>query len=416
MELKSEQKQIVKKLQEIVLANIVNCDDEVRKNALKQFKDVKFDVLSEIDLMEMGESPTVAAFFDERKKTIVINSSHINKPYFKHLLLHEMFHAYSFNNGKTGFYHIDSKKITINNNSTNKQSVFKINSQKLSMLNESATEFYATMFLDKKVLSYPLFIPVYANLSEVCGFDKLANLYFSNNATKLTEEVQSAFKLKDDSLAKKLFMQMDQCFNLQTGVTNEKLIVEIYKTLADMHIQKLNNEHGKVLTGEELVDLIDFDQMIDTSNISFDRVQKLNEVKSMLHNYVANYEYNNTKNNADEIKDNVDNFICKRFTFGRRADYDEYKQYFKNNLLDVFLYLDQNNSYIVDDYLLNDDLAVNEVLNFMHDDCKHVDLSNLSETEKEIFLNCILENKKHNINNPENHFRLTDVKKDFQFD
>ena len=415
MSLTDKQKQLIKKLQKVIMSNIVNCAENVRQNALKQFNDVKFKVLSEIDLMEMGEASSVGAFFDEKEKTIFINSSLLEKPFFEHLLLHEMFHAYTYNNRKTGFFDIETSQLAKQTQST-KQVVFEVYNQKYEMLNESATEFYATMFSDKKILSYSLFVPIYANLSENCGFDTLSNLYFANNTPKMIEQIKNVFHLKDDYLIKKLFMQMEQCFNLKTGETNNSLLVEMYKTLVDINIQKLNFVNNKKLTGNELIENINLDQIIDTKYISvFDKIQILNRIKLELNDYISDYIYKENLNNFETTKQMVDDFIFDRFVYGKKLNYGNYKEYFNNNLIDVILYLDQNITYKVDRYALNDNLAIIEVLNFMHNETNHIDISHLASKDKKVFLNSVMNNAKHNIGSPENHFCLSDIKKDFQF-
>ena len=408
-----QQNQIIKDLQNIILMNIVNCTEEVRKNAMQQFKNVKFEVLSEIDLIEMGESSTSAAFFDEDKNTIYINSMYINSTFFKHILLHEMFHAYSFNNKKTGFYYID--KVGIDKNVSNKKYICNITNKKFAMLNETATEYYAKMFSDKKAISYTRFVPVFEYLSQVCGYDNFSNLYFSNDSCKLIEVVKKSFKLNNDYLVKKLFMQMDECFNLSTGVTNKTLVPEIYKTLLEMQIQKLNAEYNKKINVEDLKSIINIDNIINIKDISDKNIKKdFCDLKSELQNYLQNYQYRDFSTKISEVKENVDNFICDRLLGNKSANYAGYKKYFTEHLVDVMLYLDQNNIYKIDNYNLHPDLPVNEFLNFMHDENKHINLSNLSNSDKQIFIKCVLNNCKHNIFNPHNHFYADDIKKDLQ--
>ena len=415
MNLTESQKQLVKKLQKVILANIVNCDDDVRMNVLKRFKDIKFNVVSEIDLLERGESPTIAAYLDHPTKTVIINSAYLNKPYFEHLLLHELFHAYSLNGEDTGFFTKEHNKI-VKTNKSGKQVVFEVELVKNSMMNEAATEFYATLFSDKEILSYPLFVPVYQNLSDVCGFDKLSNLYFSNNSAKMIEEIKNAYHLKDIYLIKKLFVQMDQCFDLMKGKTNNELIVEIYKTLVDMNIQKINFENEKTFASEELKWIVNLDSIIDVHSICSDeKLNIFNNIKKELKAYIENYDYKTEVDSFEKTKLMVDNFISDIFTFGKNSNYNEYKQYFKNNLVDVVRYLDQNVYYNFDGYTTNIDLPINEVLNFLKDENGRIDISHLSNQDKKVFINSILNNAKYNIKNAENYFSLADIKKDFHF-
>ena len=410
MNLTQEQKGIIKKLQKVVLANIVNCADDVRQNAIKQFKNVKFEIVSDIDLMEMGESPTVAAFFDESKNCIIINSMFLNSPHCEHILLHEMFHAYSFNGNKTGFYFVDNVHYKKNFSGRDHSCIIK--TKMFEMLNESATEFYATMFSDKKMISYVYFLPIYNNLSEVCGFDKLASLYFSNNAIKMLNLVKTSFKLKDNYLVKKLFMQMDQAFNVKTGETSKLLIVDMYKTLIDMHINKLNAENEKILTSTQLASLMDINKIVESKGLTkYEYVENFDELRNSLKNYIENYTVKTYINNMDEIKNKVDNFLCDRLLGNKTANFMEYKEYFSKHLLDCILYLDQNHIYKMDTYNLHSDLFVNEFLNFMHDENKHINLSNLNNNEKELFIKTIIYGKKHKIVNPEEHFYQDDLQK-----
>ena len=409
MNLTQKQNELVKKLQKVILTNIVNCSDETRKNAINQFKNVKFDVLSEIDLMEMGESASAAAFFDEDKNTIVINSAFINAKFFEHLLLHEMFHAYSFNNKKTGFYYKDD--VSYDKKFSNRLHNCKVSTKMFEMLNESATEFYATMFSDQKMVSYTFLLPIYGNLSEVCGFDKLANLYFSNNTTEMVNLVKESFHLKDDYLINKLFMQMDQSFNSKNGSTNKSYLSNVYRTLIDMHIEKLNAESGRKLSNSELCKSINVDKIIKSAgSLRYEDVFEFNNIKNNLESYIKNYSQTKNTINFDELKFKMDNFICDRLLGNKTANYAEYKEYFSKHLLDCILYLGQSHICKIDSYKLNPDLQINEFLNFMHDKNRHIDLSNLSNNDKELFIKSVLENKKHNVINPEKHFYDFDLK------
>ena len=403
MDLTQKQNEVIKKLQKLILTNIVTCSDKTRKNAINQFKNVKFEIMSEIDLTEMGESASVAAFFDESKNSITINSMYLDSLYFEHLLLHEMFHAYSFNNNKTGFYFIEN--VQYDKNFFNRCHNCTFVTKKFEMLNESATEFYATMFSDKKMVSYTFLLPIYGNLSEVCGFDKLLNLYFSNNTIAMLNLVKKSFHLKNDYLVNKLFMQMDQSFNIKTGLFNKSYIPYVYRTLIDMHIEKLNVEIGRKLSNSELCQLIDIDKIIKSAGLlRYDDINEFNIIENNLKNYIKNYNDPKKTIDFDELKFKMDNFICDRLLGNKTANYCEYKKYFSEHLLDCILYLGQSNICKIDSYRLNSDLQINEFLNFMHDKNKHIDLSNLSEGDKDLFIKIILENKKHNIINPEKHF------------
>ena len=60
----------IKELQKTVLANIVGCNEDIKKNALEQIKNVKFQALTEEQLADKGENNTVVAYFSEDKNTI----------------------------------------------------------------------------------------------------------------------------------------------------------------------------------------------------------------------------------------------------------------------------------------------------------------------------------------------------------
>lgn len=399
----------IKELQNIVLMNIVNCSSDIRRNALKQFKDVKIEVISEIELAEQGVNSTVAAFFDENKNKIFFNTSFIRMPYFKHVLLHEMFHAYSYCNLKTGFYSQDAYNITVlaNENKNNKCLVFNNNCE---MFNEAATEYYASIFSDKRILSYGYFIPIYSTLCNVCGYDKLLNCYFSNNKDKLVNEIKSAFHLEDDYLIKKLFMQMDQCFNLENCKTNTKMITEAYKTLIDMFVKKANYDQTKKINKNKLCSLINIDNILNIKELySNNSTDKFNQINTELKTYLKNYKYKTYKDNFSDIKAVVDNFVYERLLGCKNINSKFYKDYFYKNLSNVMLYLDQTNLYNIDGKYINADLPINEFLIFMHDKNRHIDLSNVSKDDKELFIKSIVTNCKHYIVDPKKHFYSEDL-------
>ena len=285
------------------------------------------------------------------------------------------------------------------------------------MLNESATEYYASMFDGKYPIAYTMFVPIYAHLSDVCGFEKLMTLYFSNNHEKFIQTITDSYHLKDDYLATKLFMQMEQSYNLQSGQQNLVGLREAYKTLLQMNIEKVCYEFGNELTTQDLLEKIDCSKIIGLNNVGNSRAREfLKYVQNSMEDYLKDYSNKPVENDFNKIAKTVDEFVFHRLNVTKNIDYNTYKEFFRENLCDVLLYLDQNQLYNFENYFVNNDLAINEVLNFIHDENGHINLSHLSKEDKHNAVNMIANNCKHNITNIKNQLYISDVMNEMEIE
>ena len=165
-----KQKKQIKKIQKLILANVIACESDVRPSIISRFKEVKYRFLTEQELADEKLATTVAAFFDELTDEICFKPNFSDNKIFEHILLHEMIHAHSYKNGYSGLNYVDKRAIDEKNFVMEKRN---------QMIDESATEFYASMFDGSSPMSYIMFVPIYAHLSDVCGYEKLMTLYFS---------------------------------------------------------------------------------------------------------------------------------------------------------------------------------------------------------------------------------------------
>ena len=406
MDFTNEQKEMVKKLQKVMLANVLYCNDDVRPSIIAKFKDVKYRFLTKEEFEEKELSKSIAAFFSPKNNEICINpNNRLNDREFQQILLHEMLHAHSFGGKTTGLSFEENRDVT------NSEYV---NHFKFRMIDECATEFFTSSFLNKSMLSYKKFVPIFASLSNVCGYEKFMTYYFTNNHKKFVEAIMESYHLKDDYLINKLFMQMDQCFNLEKGFENSVLLKEAYKTLCEINIQKLNFENGKKLSNEELLSKMDLNQILNIFETKdWETAEYLRDIKKDLKQFVKNY-VPQKQTDFKQVEKTVVSFVLDRLNCNKNANYDEYKKYFQNNLCDVLLYLDQNITFNVNNYGLSNDLAINEVLNFLHDESNHINLSNYSKDEKHYIVNSIMQNCKHNITKLDNQLYYADVMTEFE--
>ena len=403
MEFTNEQKELIKKLQKLILSNVICCESDVRPNIISRFKEVNYRNLTEKEMKELNVPDTAAGYFEILTDSICINPKLANANNFEHILLHEMLHAHSYDKQfGTGYSYVTMQETSKFDNVIVKRHNI--------LINEAATEYYASVFKNEPTISYQLLIPIYQHFSDVCGFEKLMTYYFSNDYKKLYETIVDKYHLKDDYLVKKLFMQIEQGFDYKTSSVNWPALVETYQTLVEINIQKLNFENGTKLNNTELLEKLNFNKILsinDEINVSVAKYLEL--IKKNMKKYIFTRKDYEEKIDFDLISTIVDNFVFHRLNATKDVDYQLYKNFFNDNLCDVLLYLDQNVEYIFDGHAMNPDLAINEVLSFLRDERGIISLKHLSKNERHRFVNLYVNNCKHDIHNFEKQIDIADI-------
>ena len=252
----------IRRLQQVLLENTSTLSDKLRSEIYSRFNDVRYFL---VDFNDDNYSNNTLAYYSNSDGNIYLMDKNyhvaeknlsqrekerllatISNPITDVVILHEMIHSVTrrydpfsvINNVCLGYR---TKKIghSFTGNT-------KITFQDNIALNEGATEFYAQKFLNAESGNYVFYVQLYKILSNVCGYEKLKEAYFSSDINKFKGVVKDAFHLKDDVLIEKLLQQMDivQRFAEQTHSVSEylPLVTNCFRTLTEMQINKMKVE------------------------------------------------------------------------------------------------------------------------------------------------------------------------------
>ena len=65
MEFTKEQKRQIKKLQKLMLANVIGCKSDIRPDIIKVFKTVKYRSITDEEMKQLELADSISALFDE---------------------------------------------------------------------------------------------------------------------------------------------------------------------------------------------------------------------------------------------------------------------------------------------------------------------------------------------------------------
>ena len=252
---------IVKEMQQLLLKNTADLNLITRGFIYSQFNKVKYKHLSENEGKLVSEFAT--AFYDSKDMTINIIGDDYR--HLSHKILHEMIHSVTNKNAgtiysKTGF--VSAELYNFNK--------YSLQCNSHIALNEAATEFYTTTFLQDNVYAYEKLVNIYRYISEVCGYEELKQKYFEGDFESFKDTIRKSFHLKDNSLIDILINQMDMMNNVarEKNQSNEWFsFKECCFTLAQMEYQRLKFNNPN-LSDKEIMRKIDIDKMLRPLNYS----------------------------------------------------------------------------------------------------------------------------------------------------
>lgn len=340
----------------------------------------------------LGEN--VAAFYSDLEECVFLAPDIESRWDKKHVLMHEICHAYSKANDCTGFFNNrcysvkdgDEPMDLISMLLYHKKGFSYVYANENRVINEAATEFYASEFLNEEPVSYHIFLPIYANLSEVCGHEKLKLLYFNHNDREFIKTIQESYNLKDDYLVKKLFMLLDASCNIN-GMVSDQILKYAYQTYLDMNINKVMFEHKD----DNPKNYINVKKLIAYKGAgNEDNEICLDEICVDMEKHLNEFDGLQDSGDIEKTRSMVNEFVCKRMNDEnmKYIGYEKYKDYFMKNMGDVLTYLNQEIYFKINGQLLEDETPINTVMNFISSFKDEIDYNALSKSER----NCIAAN------------------------
>ena len=416
MELETSEQNLKDKFVELIYKN-VGTDAELLEFLKSRTEKISYKYMDEEHKSFFNIDDNGMGFYLDFEDCIFLNPNLKYQTGKEQVLMHEMCHAYSKSFDGTGFFKYKSSIVNEAENvaenlslkSARKEassvsdlmSLLYARKNRLSyaysnenrIINEAATEFYASQFIDAEPVGYSHFLPLYKNLSDGCGYDKLKTLYFKRDEKGLISAIKDSYHLKDEYLVKKLLMVLDASCDC-AGTISEYILRFAYEIYFEMHINKIIFENN-IKSNVDLKKYLNAEELLAYKNCkNEDSKIFFNSVKKDLEKRLLGSEYHIISHDLEKTKTMVNEFICKRLVDNdyNINNYREYKHYFKNNLGDVLTCLNQETYYKVNGVLQDADKAVNTAINFIMEFKDELDIQSLSKFErKDIAVNLFSE-------------------------
>lgn len=396
--MKFTQKEIdlIEGVKKLIYENVASNDD-IKELIQKREGKFGYAFMSPAQNAFLNPFGAIKALYSDLDEQVLVNPKFKDDKNLTRILLHETLHAYSKGINCIGFYNNKSFMVTDPARQMSLLDMFMARKNDIAyvylnqgrVINEAATEFYSSEFSGKEPYAYHAFLPMYANLSKVCGYDNLKKLYFAHDPDGLIYAITKSYHLPNDYLAKKLVMLLDSSFS-PDGFLSYDIFKYAYRVFLEINVIKTLDEQKNIKSPKDLKKYINVNDLVTYKNSgSEEDKESLACIAEFLTNELDSWKKLQDHGDWTEIQKVVHEIIRLK-KVSSKNDCSEYKEFLDQNMADVLTYINQEMYYKFGGELIGHDASLETVLDVMTESTGKLNMNSLSDFDRNISICNIL--------------------------